>query len=480
MRELVPRHALVPLIVASALLMETLDSTVLATALPTIARAFGEEPVRLNLAITSYLFALAVFIPISGWVADRFGARRIFRLAIVVFTVGSICCGLSQTLTELVLARILQGVGGAMMVPVGRLVLLRSVEKSELVSAMTYLTVPALIGPMIGPPLGGFITTYLSWRWVFWINLPIGILGVWLVTRYIADIREERPPPLDFFGFILSGVGLMGLVVGFELLGRDILPTGTVLIFFAVGTMTLIAFAFHARRHAHPALDLTLLRIPTFRSAITGGFLLRIGIGAVPFLLPLMLQLGFGLSAFHSGLLTFVAAAGALLMKMTAAPILRRFGFRRVLLGNAILCGAMLASYGFFRPDTPAWLLMSVLLVSGYFRSLQFTGVNTICYADIPRERMSMATSFASMAQQLSLSIGVGAGALLLHLTVSARGSTEPQATDFTPAFVILGAISACAFFAHLPLTRDSGAEMLGPRATPSRAAALAVVRDNK
>lgn len=480
MRNFIPRHALIPLIVASALFMETLDSTVLSTALPTIALAFGEEPVRLNLAITSYLFSLAVFIPISGWVADRFGARRIFRLAIVVFTVGSICCSLSQTLLELVLARILQGVGGAMMVPVGRLVLLRSVEKSELVSAMTYLTVPALIGPMIGPPLGGFITTYFSWRWVFWINLPIGILGVLLVSRFIADIREERPPPLDFFGFLLSGIGLMGLVIGFELLGRNILPTGMVLGIFVVGTVTLIGFALHARRHAHPALDLTLLRIPTFRSAIIGGFILRIGIGAVPFLLPLMLQLGFGLTAFHSGLLTFAAAAGALLMKATAGPILRRFGFRRVLLWNAIICGAMLASYGLFQPDTPAWLLISVLLVSGYFRSLQFTGVNTIGYADIPRERMSMATSFASMAQQLSLSVGVGAGALLLHLTVSARGSTQPMTADFAPAFFILGALSACAFFAHLPLTKESGSEMLGPRAAPSRAAALAMVRDSK
>jgi EmrB/QacA subfamily drug resistance transporter len=307
---LLPRHALIPLIVACALFMENLDSTVLSTALPAIAASFGEDPVRLNLAITAYLFSLAVFIPISGWVADRFGARRVFRAAILVFTVGSILCGISQSLTELVLARIFQGLGGAMMVPVGRLVLLRSVDKAQLVSAMTYLTVPALIGPVIGPPLGGFITTYFSWRWIFFINVPIGLLGMLLATLFIEEIREERPPPLDLPGFLLTGIGLMSIVVAFESIGRPLLPAGAVLALFAIGAAALLTYLHHYRRQTHPALNLGLLRVPTFRVAIVGGFLFRIGIGATPFLLPLMLQIGFGMSPLKSGLLTFAGAAG--------------------------------------------------------------------------------------------------------------------------------------------------------------------------
>jgi EmrB/QacA subfamily drug resistance transporter len=475
-----PRHALIPLIVACALFMENLDSTVLSTALPAIAVSLGENPVRLNLAITSYLFSLAVFIPISGWVADRFGARRVFRAAILVFTLGSVLCGISQSLPELVLARIFQGLGGAMMVPVGRLVLLRSVAKSDLVSAMTYLTVPALIGPVIGPPLGGFITTYLSWRWVFFINLPIGLLGMVLATLFIGDIREERPPPLDVAGFLLTGIGLMCIVVGFESLGRGILAPGAVLGLFALGAVSLAVYVHHFRRQRHPALDLSLLRIQTFRTSIIGGFMFRIGIGAVPFLLPLMLQLGFGMTPFHSGLLTFAGAAGALLMKTTAGPILRRVGFRRVLLFNAILSGAILASYGLFRPDTPGWVILALLLVGGYFRSLQFTSVNALAYADIARQRMSQATSFASMSQQLSLSVGVGTGALLLHLTVAAHGGGSIGAADFLPAFLVVGLIAGISCLVHLPLAPDAGAEVSGQRRREPAVDRLAIEPDGE
>jgi len=475
-----PRHALIPLIIACALFMENLDSTVLSTALPAIAVSLGEDPVRANLAITSYLFSLAVFIPISGWVADRFGARRVFRVAILVFTLGSVLCGISQSLPELVLARIFQGLGGAMMVPVGRLVLLRSVAKSDLVSAMTYLTVPALIGPVIGPPLGGFITTYFSWRWVFFINLPIGLLGMLLATLFIEDIREERPPPLDLAGFVLTGIGLMCIVVGFELVGRGLLPPGAVLALFALGAAAIGTYVHHARRQRYPALDLSLLRITTFRTSIMGGFLFRLGIGAVPFLLPLMLQIGFGMTPFRSGLLTFAGSAGALLMKATAGPILRRFGFRRVLVFNAVLSGAILASYGLFRPDTPGWVILALLLVGGYFRSLQFTGVNALGYADIDRGRMSQATSFASMAQQLSLSVGVGTGALLLHLTVATRGGGPIAAADFAPAFLIVGLLSAVSCLFHLPLAPDAGAEVSGQRRREAAAERLAIEPDGE
>ena len=460
-----PRAVLVPLIVACALFMENLDSTVLATSLPQIAASFGESPVRLSFAITAYLFSLAVFIPISGWVADRFGARTVFRAAIVVFLAGSILCGLSHSLPELVAARLVQGLGGAMMVPVGRLVLLRSVAKSELVTAMAYLTVPALIGPVIGPLLGGFITTYFHWRWNFWINIPIGALGLVLATLFIPDTREARPPPLDLAGFGLSATGLVGVIFGFETIGRAIVPGWATAALLAAGALGVLLYVGHAVRVAHPVLDLGLLRTPTFRASVLGGFLFRIGIGALPFLLPLMLQAGFGLSAFASGQLTFAAALGALTMKLAARPILRRFGFRRVLLVNALLSGLSLGAIALFRPDTPHLVILAVLLVGGFFRSLQFTSINTLGYADIDRQRMSRATSFSSMAQQLSLSVGVGTGALLLHATMAARGGGALQPGDFVPAFVAVGVCAALSALAFVRLPASAGAEVSGHQA---------------
>jgi EmrB/QacA subfamily drug resistance transporter len=453
---------LIPLIVACALFMENLDSTALATALPAIAASLGERPVELSLAITSYLFALAVFIPISGWVADRFGARRVFRLAIVIFVLGSILCGFSSSIWHLVLARTLQGMGGAMMVPVGRLVLLRSVAKADLVRAMAWLTMPALIGPMLGPPLGGFITTYLSWRWIFWINVPIGVLGIVLVSLYIPNLREERPPRLDLLGFLLSAVGLLGLVFGFETIGRDLVPWSTALLLLAVGVAGIGLYVLHATRTLHPVIDLGLLGVATFRAAILGGSLFRIGIGAMPFLLPLMLQAGFGLSAFRSGLLTFAAAAGAMAMKLTAAPILKHFGFKRVLIATALISAAFIAVNGLFEPSTPHLLILCVLLLGGFFRSLQFTSINALAYADIERQWLSRATSFASMMQQLSLSIGVGTGALLLHVSVAARGAEHVAASDFAPAFFVVALVSALAVLAYLRLPPDAGAEVSG------------------
>jgi len=456
------RVYLVPLIVACALFMENLDSTVLATSLPAIANSLGVNPLTLNLAITSYLLSLAVFIPISGWVADRFGARQVFRLAIAVFVLGSLCCGLSQNLWQLVAARILQGAGGAMMIPVGRLVILRSVLKNRLVQALAYLTVPALLGPIIGPPLGGFITTYFDWRWIFWINLPIGVLGIWLATRYIPDLKEESVPPLDLRGFFLSALALAGLVFGFEALGRDILPVWLVAALLGGGALSAGGYLLHARRTAAPLLDLGLFRLPTFRASVIGGLFFRMGIGALPFLLPLMLQFGFGYSALESGLTTFVAAIGAMTMKVAAAPILRRFGFKAVLIGNALISGIFLAAIGLFMPATPEVLLMGTLLIGGFFRSLQFTALNAIAYAQVERPRMSAATSLSSMMQQLSLSIGVGIGALALHYTLAAAGRDTPAAGDFVVAFAIVGAAAALSALCFVRLPRDAGAEMSG------------------
>jgi EmrB/QacA subfamily drug resistance transporter len=456
---------LIPLIVACALFMENLDSSVLATALPSIAASLGESPLKLNLAITSYLFSLAVFIPVSGWVADRFGARTVFRAAIIVFTLGSLLCGLADSFWTLVGARVLQGLGGAMMVPVGRMVMLRTIPKSELVRAVTWLTVPALIGPVMGPPLGGFLTTYLSWRWIFWINLPIGVLGVILVTLYIPNIREEKAPPLDWRGFLLSACGLCGLVFGFETIGRGLLPDAAVAGLLVVGAIGIGLYLRHAKRHPHPLIDLSLLKIRTFRAGVAGGFLFRIGVGALPFLLPLMLQLGFGLTAFQSGMVTFASAAGALTMKMAAGPILRRLGFRRVLIGNALLSGIFIAICGLFRPDMAYPLMFGLLLLGGFFRSLQFTSINTLSISDIDNPRMSRATSFTSMMQQLSLSAGVAVGAMVLHATVSYGGGLEQiRADSFMPAFLVVGATAMLSAIVFLRLPHDAGAEVSGHR----------------
>ncbi len=457
-----PRHALTPLIVACALFMENLDSTVISTSLPAIAKDLGEDPIALKLALTSYLLSLAVFIPISGWMADRYGAKTVFRLAIGVFTLGSILCGLSSTLPEFVLARIVQGMGGAMMTPVGRLVILRSVPKSELVASLAWLTVPALIGPVLGPPLGGFITTYFDWRWIFFINVPISLLGILLATMFFANIREPETPPLDRAGLFLSGIGLSGLVFGFATLGQELLPLPIAIAITIIGAIATVLYVRHAARAEHPVLDLRLLAIPTFRAGIIGASLFRIGIGAMPFLLPLMLQLGFGMTPFASGLITFSAAAGAMVMKTTAAPILRRFGFRSVLVWNALISAAFLALNAAFTSATPHAVIVATLLMGGFFRSLQFTAVNAITYADISPSAMSRATSFASVAQQVSLSMGVAIGALALQSMRALRAESVVTAADFSIAFLIVALICGASVFVFAQLSEDAGAELSG------------------
>jgi EmrB/QacA subfamily drug resistance transporter len=460
----VPRYVLTALIVACALFMENLDSTVISTSLPAIARDLNEDPIALKLALTSYLLSLAVFIPASGWAADRFGARTIFRAAIAVFTLGSILCGLSNELPQFVMARIVQGMGGAMMVPVGRLVLLRSVEKSEMVRALSYLTLPALLGPVVGPPVGGFITTYFHWRWIFWINVPIGVVGMVLASIFIENVRETTRTPLDITGFALSGAGLTATIFGLTVIGRGLMPLPGVLALIAVGGVLIVAYVRHARRVAHPILELRLLKVPTFRASVTGGTLFRIGIGAIPFLLPLMLQAGFGMNAFQSGAVTFISSAGAMIMKTTAPPILRAFGFRRVLLVDTVISAILLGSYGFFTPATPMVVIMGLLLVGGFFRSLEFTSLNAIAYADIDGPTMSRAVTFAAVAQQLAMSMGVALGAGVLQTLRASGEGTGFAPFDFKVAFLVTAVLSLTSLVAFVRLPANAGAGLANRR----------------
>ncbi|MDE2005505.1 MAG: MFS transporter [Rhodospirillales bacterium] len=455
------RTRLTALIVACALFMQNLDSTVIATALPTMAKAFGADPVHMNVALTAYLLSVAVFIPASGWIADRFGSRAVFRAAILVFTLGSVLCGRAESLGFLIAARILQGAGGAMMVPVGRLVLLRTTPRHEMVAAMAWLSMPALLGPVLGPPVGGFIVTYASWRWIFDINVPIGLVGILAVSLFIEDVREPPPGRFDGIGLLLSGIGLAGLMFGIESLGRGVIAPWIGAAIGAVGVAALLLYLLHARAHPAPLLDLSLLRLPCFRVALAAMMLFRTGIGAIPFLLPLMLQVGFGDSAARSGMITFASSAGALVMKPATQAALRRFGFRDTLIWNGVLSGVMVGACALFRPAWPAAAIYAVLLVGGLFRSLQFTAYNTLAYGDVPRAKMSAATSLYTAGQQLAATIGITAGALALELAMG-FAARRPDVGDFSAAFVAVGVLALLAAPLAARLPRDAGDELTG------------------
>jgi EmrB/QacA subfamily drug resistance transporter len=456
---------LTALIVACAMFMQNLDSTIIATALPTMARSFGYDPVRMNVALTSYLLSLTVFIPASGWVADRYGTRNVFRAAIVVFTVGSIFCGLSDGLVELVAARVLQGIGGAMMVPVGRLLLLRTAAKSELVAAMAWLTVPALLGPVVGPPVGGFIVTYFNWRWTFFINIPVGLIGLLAVTLFIQDFREPPRGKFDVRGLMLAGLALVCGMFGLETVGRGLVPPAVTGAMIAAGLAMAFLYYLHARWTPAPLLDFTLMRLPCFGLSFGAMMLFRTGIGAIPFLLPMMLQIGFGNSAVQSGLITFASSAGALVMKPAAQHALRLFGFRDTLIWNGVLSGVMLTICALFRPTWPAAAIYLVLLVGGFLRSLQFTAYNTLAYGDVPRAKMSAATSLYAAGQQLAATIGVSVGALSLEVARTVSHHQTPENSDFSVAFVVVGLMTLMAVPIAYLMPATAGDDLTGRQA---------------
>ncbi len=456
------KQRLIPLIVATALFMENMDATVIATSLPSIAADIGTSPLTLKLAITSYLLSLAVFIPASGWTADRFGARAVFSIAIAVFMIGSIGCALSSSVTDFVIARVVQGLGGAMMTPVGRLVLLRSIDKSALVNAMAWVTVPALVGPVVGPPLGGFITTYFSWHWIFLINIPIGLIGIVMALRFIDPIRSEKPERFDLYGLVLAGVGLAGIAFGLSVAGLNLLPWPLVAALVVVGVIAMTLYVVHARRTASPVLDFALMRLATLRAAVIGGFMFRLGIGALPFLLPLLMQIGFGLTPFKSGLVTFASSAGAMGMKTLAARIIRTFGFRNVMTLNAVVSSVFLAACALFTPATPLLLIMIILVVGGFFRSLQFTAINTVAYAEVDAARMSRATTLVSVNQQLAVSAGVAVGAFSVESTMRLHDVAAMSAADFAPAFMVGAVISAASAYFFWQMPDDAGHEISG------------------
>jgi len=459
---------LIPAIVGSALFMQTLDATIVANALPTMARDLHEDSLRLNLAISCYFLSSAMFVPLSGWLADKFGARRVLITAILVFASASLLCALSQNLWQLISARVLQGMGGAMMVPVGRLLVLKTAPKSQLVRATAVLTMPALLGPILGPVVGGAIVTLTDWRWIFYINIPIGAVGIVLVTLFVPEVSDSHSQRLDARGFLLVALGLACIVFGMEHAASGAIAIGTSVALAAVGTACLWMYAGHARRRANAIVNLSLLSIPTYRAALLGGVFTRLVLGASPFLLALLLQNVFGLSALTAGLMTFTSAAGALFMKTAAPPIIRRFGFRRVLLTNSLTTGGVLMCYALLTEVTPYAVIVAVLFSAGFFRSLQFTALGAMAFSDVPTSQMSGASSLSSMGQQLAQAMGVAIAAAVLYLMQRADGSALLTVHQVAPAFVAVGLLSMISmrFFAQLP--DDAGAEVSGYRPSSS------------
>jgi EmrB/QacA subfamily drug resistance transporter len=402
-----------PWVVATALFMEQLDSTIVNTAIPSMAASLLVTPLSLKAVVTSYILSLAVAIPVSGWMADRYGTRRVFMTAIAIFTVASVLCGLSVSSPMLVASRLLQGFGAAMMMPVGRLAIVRTFPKAELLRAMNFVIIPALIGPLLGPTVGGLIVHWMSWREIFFINVPVGLAAIWLAHKHMPDYHGDKDRPLDVMGLILFGTGVALLSWLLEIFGEHRLDVTSWAVLFVISVCLLAAYGLHAMREEFPLLRLQLFRVRTFRVSVLGGFFTRLGVGGLPFLLPLLYQLGLGLPAWQSGLLMMPSAAAAMFMKFFSARLLARFGYRLVLVVNTAFIGLTIAMFSFVQLGTPIWTIVLISLCQGFFNSLQFSSMNTIAYADVEQKDSSMASTMASSMQQLSMSFGLACGSLI-------------------------------------------------------------------
>jgi EmrB/QacA subfamily drug resistance transporter len=455
------------LLVAGAYFMEFLDGSIIATALPQMGRTFHENPVALNIGMTAYMLSISVFIPLSGWLADRYGSRSIFSIAITIFTVSSMFCGFCNNLTEFTIARIIQGFGGAMMVPVGRAVVYKDTAKEDLIRATAYLVWPALVAPILGPPLGGFITTYWSWRWIFFLNIPLGLIAIALTQVLIEIGRDNETRPFDWLGFILSASSTTTFMYCLELIGRQTTPWREVGWMMAYSIAAGAAGIWWFLTAKHPLIDLKSLKIKTFSVTIYGGSLFRIAISAVPFLLPLLFQLVYKLSAFAAGSLLLALFAGNLAMKSVTTYVLQRFGFRSTLLVNGAAVAALIALCGFLAPSTPTWIIVVVLFANGLFRSMQFTSLATLAFADIPRSDVGAASTFMSMTQQLAGGLGIALGAIALRIAAYSHGHAHNalDMSDFTIAFAILAVVSLIGLGDALQLPKTAGAHVSGKRA---------------
>jgi EmrB/QacA subfamily drug resistance transporter len=450
-----------PWLVAVAFFMESLDTTILNTAVPTISAALHVATLSMKAVLASYTLSLAVFIPISGWMADRFGTRRVFASAIGLFTLGSCLCGLSGNIHWLVVCRILQGCGGAMMVPVGRLTLVRTFAKSELLRIMSFVSIPALVAPMLGPITGGLIVGYLHWRVIFFLNIPIGIGGLILVYLHLPDYREPKTHPLDLVGLILFGSGIALLSYVLEIFGEHTLGAAEMSGLVAVSALLLAGYALHARTLKFPLLDLGLFRIRTFRAAVSGSFFTRLGIGGVPFLLPLLYQVGLGYTAIQSGLLLMPQAMGAMSMKAIMRQLLKRVGYRGVLISNTVILGCLLMLFATIAAGTPAWLIVLEAFIYGCFTSLQYTSMNTLVYADIATEQTSRASSIASTMQQMSISFGVAAAGLATAVFVPKSGASAAAMTHgIHRALIGLGVLTIASTIVFRSLKAEDGGDV--------------------
>ncbi|MDB5945996.1 MAG: transporter, partial [Ramlibacter sp.] len=445
--------------VATVLFMEQLDSTIVNTAIPAMAASMQVPPLSLKAVVASYILSLAVCIPVSGWMADRFGTRRVFFSAVSVFTIASVLCGISLSPPMLVAARLLQGAGAAMMMPVGRLTIIRTFPKSELLGAMNFVLIPALIGPLLGPTVGGLIVHWLSWREIFFVNVPVGLLALTLIYRFLPDYRAESGRPIDVIGLVLFGSGIALLSWLLEVFGEHRLDATSTAVLLLLSIALLAAYGLHASRTPHPLLRLELFRVRTFRIPVVGGFITRIGMGGMPFLLPLLFQLGLGLPAWQSGLMMMPSAIGAISSKFLNARVLRTFGFRTVLIANTVMVGLVIGTYSLVSSATPVPLILGLGLCLGFFNSLQFSSMNTMAYADVEPADSSMASTLASSLQQLSMSFGLAVGSLVTGWYLSGLPQTDQALVTnaLHHAFLTLAAVTMVSSLAFWRLRPNDG-----------------------